>query len=266
MLLILGQGYSGGFLAEAARADGHEVLGVKREAGPGVLAFGDPAVRDAIRSASHIVSSVPPANEVGEDAVLALHGEDLRRSAAWVGYLSSTGVYGDTSGAWVDESAPVGGGRRSSRTAVDLAWQEIGATIFRLPGIYGPGRSVLDQLRTGTARRVDKPGHRFNRVHVADIAGAMLAAMAAGAKGVFNVVDQLPGEPRQVTEFACALAGLPLPPLLPIDVAGLPPMARAFWTEQRCVAGLRLERETGYRLRFPDYKAGLTAIWMGEQG
>jgi nucleoside-diphosphate-sugar epimerase len=197
--------------------------------------------------------------------VLDRFGDQLRGHGGWVGYLSSTGVYGDTGGAWVDESAPVGGGRRTARTEADLGWQGIGAAIFRLPGIYGPGRSALDQVRDGQARRVDRPGHRFNRIHVDDIAGAVLACAQAGAKGIFNVVDSLPAEPRHVTEFACGLLGAPLPPLAPIELAALSPMARGFWTERRSVAGLRLERETGYRLKHPDYKAGLTAIHMAER-
>lgn len=266
MLLILGQGYSGSALAGAARAAGHDVLGVKRQAADGVMAFDDPALPGAIRAATHILSSVPPDGATGRDPVLDGFGELLKGHGGWVGYLSSTGVYGDTGGAWVDESAPVGGGRRSARTEADLGWQAIGATIFRLPGIYGPGRSALDQVRTGQARRVDRPGHRFNRVHVEDIAGAVLAAMEAGAKGIFNVVDRLPAEPRYVTEFACDLLGAPLPPLEPIELQNLSPMARGFWTERRAVAGFRLERETGYRLAHPDYKAGLTAIHAGERG
>jgi nucleoside-diphosphate-sugar epimerase len=267
MLLILGQGYSGTALAEAARAVGHEVLGVKRAAAEGVMAFDDPALPAAIRAASHILSSVPPDSASGRDPMLDRFADPLRHHGGWVGYLSSTGVYGDTGGAWVDESAPVGGGRRSARTEADLGWQAIGATIFRLPGIYGPGRSALDHVRAGQARRVDRPGHRFNRIHVDDIAGAVLAAIAANAKGIFNVVDRLPAEPRQVTEYACGLLGAPLPPLEPIELATLSPMARGFWTERRAVAGLRLERETGYRLKHPDYKAGLTAIHMdGQRG
>lgn len=275
MLLILGQGYSGTALASAARAAGLEVLGVKRRASDGVMAFDDPALPAAIRAASHILSSVPPDSATGTDPMLDRFADLLRGHRGWVGYLSSTGVYGDTGGAWVDESAPVGapgGGpdllktaRRSARTEADLGWQAIGATIFRLPGIYGPGRSALDQVRNGTARRVDRPGHRFNRIHVDDIAGAVLAAIEAEARGIFNVVDRLPAEPRHVTEFACNLLGAPLPPLAPIELANLSPMARGFWTERRAVAGLRLERETGYRLRHPDYKSGLTAIHLGEQ-
>jgi nucleoside-diphosphate-sugar epimerase len=266
MLLILGQGYSGSALALAARAAGHQLLGVKRQAGEGVMAFEDPALPDAIRAASYILSSVPPDGATGRDPMLNRFGALLKGHDGWVGYLSSTGVYGDTGGAWVDELAPVGGGRRSARTEADLGWQALGATIFRLPGIYGPGRSALDQVRAGQARRVDRPGHRFNRIHVDDIAGAVLAAITAEAKGIFNVVDRLPAEPRHVSEFACGLLGAPLPPLEPIELANLSPMARGFWTERRTVAGLRLERETGYRLRHPDYKAGLTAIHMGERG
>jgi nucleoside-diphosphate-sugar epimerase len=242
------------------------VLGVKRQAGDGVMAFDDPALADAVRAASHVLSSVPPDGATGQDPMLERFGALLDSHGGWVGYLSSTGVYGDTGGAWVDESAPVGGGRRSARTEADLGWQAIGATIFRLPGIYGPGRSALDQVRAGTARRVDRPGHRFNRIHVDDIAGAVLAAIGAGAKGIFNVVDRLPAEPRHITEFACGLLGAPLPPLAPIALANLSPMARGFWTERRAVAGARLERETGYRLTHPDYKSGLTAIHRSERG
>jgi nucleoside-diphosphate-sugar epimerase len=263
MLLILGQGYSGTVLAEAARAAGHAVLGVRRRAGEDAMAFNDPALAGALASATHILSSVPPDAATGEDPVLARFGEALARHRGWLGYLSSTGVYGDTGGAWVDEGAPVGTGRRSARTAADIGWQTLGAAVFRLPGIYGPGRSAIEQALAGTARRIDRPGHRFNRIHVDDIAGGVLAALEAGARGIFNLVDRLPAEPRQVTEFACSLTGAPLPPLEPFAPETLSPMARGFWSERRCVTGARLERETGYRLRHPDYKAGLTAIWQG---
>jgi len=260
MLLILGQGYSGDYVAASARSAGIEVLGVRRSAATDCIGFDDPALPDAMASASHILSSVPPDSASGADPVLVRFGAALNARGGWVGYLSSTGVYGDTGGAYVDESAPVGAGRRTARSAADLGWQATGAAIFRLPGIYGPGRSALDQVRAGTARRVDRPGHRFNRIHVEDIAGAVLAAIHAGATGIFNVVDEAPAEPRHVTEFACGLLGAPMPPLLPIDLAQMSPMARGFWTERRLVAGRKLGDKLGYRLRHPDYKAGLTAI------
>jgi nucleoside-diphosphate-sugar epimerase len=275
MLLILGQGYSGNFIAAEAVRAGHRVLGVRRSAGPGVIAFDDPALEGAIASATHILSSVPPDAITAEDPVLARFGAALASHGGWLGYLSSTGVYGDTGGAFVDEATPVAppeGGtdalkaaRRGARTAADLAWQKLGATIFRLPGIYGPGRSALDQVREGTARRVDSPGHRFNRIHVDDIAGAVVAALGRDARGIFNIVDSLPAEPRHVTEFACGLLGAPLPPLARLDLSAMSPMARGFWSERRLVAATKLKSQLGYRLRHPDYKAGLTAIREGEQ-
>lgn len=262
MLLILGQGYSGNHIAAAAHAAGQQVIGVRRTAdrAAGILAFDDPALPALIRTAPALLSSVPPDGATGTDPVLIRFSADLAARTGWTGYLSSTGVYGDTAGAFVDETAPVGSGRRTARTAADLGWQAIGATILRLPGIYGPGRSALDQVAAGSARRIDRPGHRFNRIHVADIAGATTALVAAGARGIFNIVDDLPAEPRHITEFACRLAGAPLPPLEPLDAAGLSPMALGFWSERRCVTGARLPRMTGYRLLHPDYKSGLTAI------
>jgi hypothetical protein len=260
MLLILGLGYSGGRLAAAARAAGIEVVGVRRAAGDGWLSFDDPAVAGLVAGAAFVVSSVPPDAATGADPMLARFGPLLVARPGWTGYLSSTGVYGDAGGAVVDEASPVGTGRRTARTAADLAWCALGAAVFRLPGIYGPGRSTLDQVRSGTARRIDRPGHRFNRIHVDDIAGGVLVAMQAGVRGPLNLVDGLPAEPRAVTEFACGLLGAPVPALEPFEKAALSPMARGFWLERRLVAGGRMARLTGYRLRHPDYKAGLTAI------
>jgi len=259
MLLILGLGYSASHVAGQARAHGHEVVGVRRVATDGVRAFDDPALPAFIGRASAILSSVPP-DAQGADPVLARFGDALARTCAHLLYFSSTGVYGDTDGAVVDESAPVGTGRRSARTAADLAWAALGATVIRLPGIYGPGRSALDQVRAQTARRIDRPGHRFNRIHVEDIAGGTLALLGAGVRGVFNLVDACPAEPRAVTEHACRLLGAPFPPLEPLETAALSPMARGFWAERRIVAGLKLARVTGYRLVHPDYMSGLEAI------
>lgn len=257
-LLILGLGYSATRIAAEARAGGWRVTGVRRQAGEGVLAFDDPALPDLVATTTHLLSSVPPDAATGGDPVLSRFASQLAARTGWTGYLSSTGVYGDTGGAWVDEGAPTGQGRRTARSAADLAWQQHGA-VFRLPGIYGPGRSALDQVRAGTARRVDRPGHMFSRIHVDDIAGAVLHAMRADFRGILNVADDLPAEPRAVAEAACALVGAPLPPLLPLDMASLSPMARGFWTEQRRVANGRLTRTLGYRLKHPDYRSGLLA-------
>jgi nucleoside-diphosphate-sugar epimerase len=263
-LLILGEGYSGGYIRRALEAAGWQVTGVRRMGTGATLGINDPSLPSRIASAAAILSSAPPDGATGEDPILARFRDCLAATPARLLYLSSTGVYGDTGGAVVDESAPVGAGRRSARTAADLAWGSLGATILRLPGIYGPGRSALDQVRSGTARRIDRPGHRFNRIHVEDIAGATHAILASGATGIFNIVDDFPAEPRAVTEFACGLLGTPLPPLEPYDPASLSPMARGFWSERRMVAGGRLARLTGYRLKHPDYKAGLTSIREGE--
>jgi nucleoside-diphosphate-sugar epimerase len=259
-LLVLGLGYSATRIADAARARGFAVTAVRSRPGPGVLTLDDPALPAAIAAATHILSSVPPAAD-GTDPVLAAHGAAIAGAPArWVGYLSSTGVYGDTKGAWVDEGAPLGG-RRDGRMAADKAWQALHpqARVFRLPGIYGPGRSAIDRLRTGAAPRIDAPGQVFSRIHVDDIAGAVLASFDAGLPGIYNIADDLPASASDVTAAAARLLGVPVPPLVPLDEAGLSPMGRAFYAECRRVAAGRMKRVLGYRLLYPDYHAGLAA-------
>jgi nucleoside-diphosphate-sugar epimerase len=193
--------------------------------------------------------------------------------ARWLGYLSTTGVYGGHGGDWVDETTtPAPAQARSiERLATERAWQALGVRtgatvdIFRLPGIYGPGRSALDQVRAGTARRIDKPGQYFSRVHVADIAAAVLAAMSRpspGAGTIYNVADDLPASSAEVTAFACELLGLPIPSLLSWDQAApaMSAMARSFYSENRRVRNDRLKRELGITLRYPTYREGLLAI------
>lgn len=253
-LLIIGQGYTGARLANRLRDAGCAVTGSSRTRRDALLAFDDPAMVDAIAGATHILSSVPPEGE--RDPVLDRYGDAIRHSeAGWVGYLSSTGVYGDAAGAWVDERTPVGTGRRSARAAADVAWQALrpDMRVFRLPGIYGPGRSVLDRLQ---APRVDAPGHRFSRIHVDDIVGAVIASFDA-APGVWNIADDAPATSRDVAEYACDLAGAPYPPLAPPDT--LSPQARAFYSERRAVANGKMKRDLGYRLRYPSYREGLRA-------
>jgi nucleoside-diphosphate-sugar epimerase len=220
-----------------------------------------------LRGATHILSSVPPGED--GDPVLAGYGDTIRAAPArWIGYLSSTGVYGDTGGAWVDESAPVGTGRRSARTDADLGWQAIGRPVhvFRLPGIYGPGRSALDRIREGRARRIDLPDQIFSRIHVDDIVGGIIAGMK-GPAGIYNLADDRPCPQNEVIEHGCALLGLAPPPLQSLDEAGLSPAAMAFYAENRRIANGKAKRLLGWIPLYPDYRSGLAAcLATGPQG
>lgn len=259
-LLIFGLGYSAGRIAAAMQAQGWQV---RATGSAGDIAFGDrEAVMAAVDGASHILSSVPP-ERAGGDPVLGAYGEALRGKALF--YLSSTGVYGDRAGAWVDEGTPTiaeaGEGRRNARTEADLAWLGMGARVFRLPGIYGPGRSALDRVKEGKARRIDLPGQVFSRVHVDDIASGVAAALVQNAPGgAYNLGDDLPCSGNQVTEHACRLLGLPLPPLERLEEANLSEMARGFYMENRRVANGKAKRVLGWAPRFPTYVEGLAAL------
>ena len=249
-LLIFGLGYAGLRIAQAAEARGAVVTATGRA---GTLAFDDDdGVRSAIAAATHIVSTVPPGPD--GDPVLRRHGDRL--GGVWLGYLSSTGVYGDTGGGWVDESAPTGG-RRPERTRADAAWLALGARVFRLPGIYGPGRSALDRVREGSAHRVNVPGQVFSRVHVDDIAAGVMAALGA-PPGAYNLADDRPCAQDEVVAFAARLLGMGPPPIVPAE--SLSAAARAFYAENRRVANGRAKRVLGWRPRFPDYRLGLRAL------
>lgn len=259
-LLVLGLGYTASRFAADFPGP---VTAVRSRPGPGVLTLDDPALPAAIAGASHILSSVPPAAD-GSDPVLAMHGAALAAApAAWLGYLSSTGVYGDAGGAWVDEASPLRG-RRSGRMAADLAWQVLhpAVRVFRLPGIYGPGRSALDRLKHGPVARIDLPGHVFSRVHVDDIVAAMLASFEAGGPGVYNLADDEPAPGEAVTAHAARLLGQEPPPLQSLDAANLSVMGRAFYGENRRVANGKMTRDLGVTLRYPDYRAGLAACFV----
>jgi nucleoside-diphosphate-sugar epimerase len=252
-IFIFGLGYSAGFIARALRARGWEVISTGRD---GMLSFGDEGtVRMALADASHVLSSVPPGGE-GLDPVLDRYGDAL--GGRWLGYLSSTGVYGDTGGAWVDESAPVGGGRRSARAEADREWLRLGARVFRLPGIYGPGRSALERVQAGKAHRIDLPGQIFSRVHVEDIAAGVVAALDAPA-GAYNLADDLPCSQNAVIEEASRMLGRAPPPRQTLDEAQLSPMARAFYAENRRVANGKARRVLGWSPRHPTYREGLRA-------
>jgi nucleoside-diphosphate-sugar epimerase len=258
-MLIFGMGYAASHLADRLRARGWEVAGTTRDGRTGSIAFADDAaVLAALRGATHILSSVPPAG--GADPVLARYGDAIALApATWTGYLSSTGVYGDAEGAWVDESAPVKG-RRPDRNAADAAWECLRGDIriFRLPGIYGPGRSILDRISEGRAHRIDLAEQVFSRVHVDDIAGGVIASFR-GPAGVYNLADDEPCHQNRLVEWGCAMLGAPLPPLQSLDEAGLSPAARAFYAENRRVANGKAKRLLGWNPRYPSFREGLAA-------
>jgi len=251
-LFIFGLGYSAKCIRAATESRGWKVTATGNA---GDLAFGDDkAVRRALGAASHVLSSVPPGESC--DPVVARYGDAL--GPGWLGYLSSTGVYGDTGGAWIDESAPLGSGRRSARTPADTAWLALGARVFRLPGIYGPGRSALERVAEGRGHRLALPDQVFSRVHVADIASGVLAGFDA-PPGAYNLSDDLPASQNAVVEEACRLLGLDPPPLQRLAEAGLSPQARAFYAENRRIANGKAKRVLGWRPAFATYREGLAA-------
>jgi len=256
-LLIFGLGYTAARLAHGLRAQGWTI---EATGSAGTMRFDDgQAVEAALRRATHILSSVPPGDD--GDPVLERYGDALRAApAGWIGYLSATGVYGDTGGAWVDEASPIGQGRRTARAAADLAWQALGRPvhIFRLPGIYGPGRSVLERIAEGRARRIDLPGQVFSRIHVDDIASGVIAGMA-GPAGLYNLADDLPGPQNAVIAHGADLLGVAPPPLQTLEDARLSPAAAAFYGENRRIANGKAKRLLGWTPRYADYRSGLAA-------
>lgn len=254
-ILIFGLGYSASYIARAAQEKGWQVNATGSK---GDLKFDDAAaVGAAIARASHVLSSVPPAHD--GDPVLAQYGAQL--DGKWLGYLSSTGVYGDCGGAWADESADIGRGRRKDRSAADAAWLARGACVFRLPGIYGPGRSALERLSEGKAKRIIQEGQIFSRIHAEDIAGAVMAAIESGAPaGAYNIADDMPASQNAVVEEAARLLGMAPPPLQTLDEAGLSEMARGFYAENRRVANGKAKRVLGWVPKYPTYFDGLRAV------
>lgn len=248
-LFIFGLGYTGARLADAVRAKGWHVAGTGRA---GIPFDDEAAVRPALAAATHILSTVPPGES--SDPILLRYGDLL--TGKWLGYLSSTGVYGDAGGAWVDENTPVGG-RRANRNAADAAWLDHGARVFRLPGIYGPGRSALDRVAHGQAHRIDLPDQIFSRVHVNDIVSGVVAGFGA-PPGAYNLSDDLPCSQNAVIEAAAALLGIEPPPFVALD--SLSPMARSFYAENRRVANGKAKRVLGWSPTYPDFTSGLRAL------
>ena len=256
-LLIFGLGYTASRIASAARALGWDVHATGKA---GDLRFDDTGnVKLAIVQASHILSSVPPV--VDGDPVLEAYGDAIRKSPArWIGYLSSTGVYGDTGGAWVDETAPLKG-RRGTRNQADQDWQALSrdVRVFRLPGIYGPGRSALERVAQGKAHRIDLPDQVFSRIHVDDIVSAVLASFERPS-GTYNLADDFPCSQNRVIETACDLTGTPYPSLHTLDAAGLSRESGAFYAENRRVSNEKAKRVLGWTPCYADFKSGLRAL------
>jgi nucleoside-diphosphate-sugar epimerase len=250
-LFVFGLGYAARAVADAAAAP---LQATTRDGRDGTIRFDDAAaVRSGLAASTHVLSSVPP-DEDG-DPVLRHYRDVL--AGRWLGYLSSTGVYGDTGGAWVDERAAADRGRRPLRNAADAAWRAAGACVFRLPGIYGPGRSPLERVARGEAHRTGVAGQVFSRVHVDDIARGVVAGFAA-PPGAYNLADDVPASQDDVVAYAAALLGLAPPPVVPVEA--LSPAARDFHAENRRVANGKAKRVLGWRLRYPDYRAGLRAL------
>ena len=277
-LFCFGLGYSAGFLARAVSAMGWRVCGTAREHPAGEAQFPlhrfdrDHPLADAARllgEATHVLVSIPP-DAIG-CPVCDLHGETLAglESLAWLGYLSTTNVYGDRRGGWVDEASPTipTGPRGQRRLAAEAAWLELHRRaglplhIFRLAGIYGPGRSALDTLKAGTARRIAKPGQVFSRIAVEDLAAVLLASMARPRPGaIYNVCDDEAAPPDAVVAYAAALLGVAAPPLEDFAGAALSPMARSFYDDNKRVSNRLIREELGVALRYPTYREGLAAL------
>lgn len=272
-LLSFGHGYSARALA-AALPDDWQLIGTTRDP---AKAAADPVLRvwpstdlaPEIAMASHVLLSIAPDAE--GDPVFRALGPALAAAPhlVWVGYLSTTGVYGDHGGGWVDEDTPLAPATRRGemRVLAERQWQSLGLPlhIFRLAGIYGPGRGPFAKVRAGSARRIVKPGQVFSRTHVADIAQVLAASIARPDPGaIYNVCDDDPAPPQDVIAHAARLLGLPVPPTIPFDQADLSPMAASFYAESKRVRNDRIKSDLGVRLHYPTYREGLAALLTDE--
>ena len=279
-IFIFGYGFSASALADRLRTKGFTIAATCRTAEKqadlrqrGIEAhifdtdhpLGN--ARELLGKASHLLSSIPP-GEAG-DPVLNAHAADIRAAGPfdWIGYLSTTGVYGDRQGGWVDETSALEptGERGMRRVTAERAWFEMGDAgpvhTFRLAGIYGPGRNALEVVKSGKAKRIVKPGQIFSRIHIEDIAETLLASMDKPNGGAaYNVCDDNAAPPQEVIEYACKLLGVEPPPEIPFVEAEMSPMARSFYRDNKQVDNSRIKSELGVRLNYPDYPAGLQDI------
>ena len=275
-LLSFGHGFSARALSRRLLARGWTIHGTTRkpekaealrDEGVSPILWPGGDLDQALEQATHILVSAGP-DEDG-DPVLNLCRDAIAARAAqleWVGYLSTTGVYGDHQGGWVTEETPLTPSTRRGkmRAEAEAAWQAIPGLplhIFRLAGIYGPGRGPFEKVRQGTARRIVKPGQVFSRIHVEDIARVLEASIDRPAPGTaYNVCDDDPAPPQDVIGYAAELLGVPVPPEVPFDAADMTPMARSFYAESKRVDNTRIKRDLGVELQYPDYRTGLRAL------
>jgi len=263
VLLSFGHGYS----AQALECllDGWEVIGTHRSR---EVVWPGTDMRPYLDRATHLLISTAP-SDAGDPVLAELREEISKRSFEWVGYLSTTGVYGDRGGDWVDESSELRPStkRGIARVRAEGAWAELGLPlhIFRLAGIYGPGRGPFAKVRAGTARRIIKPGQVFSRIHVEDIAQVLKASIERPNPGaIYNVCDNDPQPPEVVIEEAARLLGLPVPEAVDFEAAEMTAMARSFYAESKKVDNRKLSQELGVVLKYPDYKSGLRAVLAAE--
>lgn len=280
-LLSLGHGYSAAYLVRRLLPKGWKIAGTTRDPdkfetfhaqGITPLLWDRDAILPWLENASHVLVSAGP-TDTG-DPTLALLAPDIAAQAQrlkWLGYLSTTGVYGDAQGDWVDENAPLTPAteRGRHRVQAEAAWSAIADLplhIFRLAGIYGPGRGPFSKVRDGTARRIIKPGQVFSRIHVEDIAQTLEASMEHPNPGTaYNLCDDDPAPPQDVILHAATLLGVEPPHEIPFDEANLSPMARSFYAESKRVRNDRIKADLGIVLKYPDYRAGLAAILAEER-
>ncbi len=287
-LFAFGLGYSAEALARRLVVQGWDIAGTARDTdkierlargGYAMTRFAgepdNPEVPKLLGGTTHLLLSIPPRDD--SDPVLAHYADAITElpSLAWIGYLSTVGVYGDHGGDWIDESTPPSPSNERTRARVDAerAWLAFGEAtgcpvqVFRLAGIYGPGRSAIDKLMAGTARRIVKPGQVFNRIHVEDIASVLEASIALPRGGaIYNVADDEAAPPDKVLAYAAELAGLQPPPEVPFEEADLSPMARSFYGDSRRVSNTRIKSELRVTLRYPTYREGLAALLPASSG
>ena len=281
-LLSFGHGYSARALARRLLPEGWRIIGTTRspdkaralaETGIEPLVWPGDDPRPALDAASHLLISAGPNAEEGDPVLARLRDEIAARAGQfdWVGYLSTTGVYGDHGGGWVDETTPLAPStaRGRLRVCAEADWQAIPGLplhIFRLAGIYGPGRGPFAKVRAGTARRIVKPGQVFSRIHVDDIAQVLAASIASPDPGaVYNLCDDDPAPPEDVIAHAADLLGLPVPPAEDFETAEMTPMARSFYAESKRVRNDRIKTDLGVRLIYPSYREGLRALLDAER-